>query len=131
MILIVLYIIGYFVKRKNFTYIDRLEAWKIELMNRPVLDEVSKIKKLKMAGETEEYFERWRTAWDEIVTEELPNVEEMLYEAEDLVEKYRFSKAKQVYTKIETSLKEAEMKIDEMVANLHDIIGSEEKIEKI
>jgi septation ring formation regulator len=127
LILIVLYIIGYFVKRKNFTYIDRLEAWKIELMNRPVLDEVSKIKKLKMAGETEEYFERWRTAWDEIVTEELPNVEEMLYEAEDLVEKYRFSKAKQVYTKIETSLKEAEMKIDEMVANLHDIIGSEEK----
>jgi len=127
MVLIVLYIIGYFVKRNNFTYIDRLEAWKIEIMNRPVLDEVSKIKKLKMEGETEEYFERWRTAWDEIVTEELPNVEEMLYEAEDLVEKYRFSKAKQVYTKIETSLKEAEMKIDEMVANLHDIIGSEEK----
>jgi len=127
MVLIVLYIIGYFVKRNNFTYIDRLEAWKIEIMNRPVLDEVSKIKKLKMEGEAEEYFERWRTAWDEIITEELPNVEEMLYEAEDLVEKYRFSKAKQVYTKIETSLKEVEKKIDEMVENLHDIIGSEEK----
>lgn len=127
LVLIVLYIIGYFVKRKNFSYIDRLEAWKIDVMNRPVLDEVSKIKKLKMAGETESYFERWRSSWDNIVTEELPNVEEMLYDAEDLIEKYRFSKAKEVYTKIETALKEADTKIDSIVGDLREILDSEEK----
>lgn len=127
LLLIVLYIIGYFVKRKHFTYIDRLESWKIEIMNRPVLDEVSKIKQLTMAGETEEYFERWRVTWDSIVTEQLPSVEEALYEAEDLVEKYRFSKVKQVYTKIENALKEADVKINEMVLNLREIVDSEEK----
>ncbi|MDF2791644.1 MAG: septation ring formation regulator EzrA, partial [Neobacillus sp.] len=33
---------------------DRLEAWKIDLFNRPILDEMSKVKQLNMTGQTEE-----------------------------------------------------------------------------
>ena len=51
---------------------------------------MSKIKHLKMTGETEEFFERWREEWDEIVTAHLPKVEELLYDAEENADKYRF-----------------------------------------
>ena len=86
------FIIGYFFKKKRYTDIDKLEEWKMNIMNRPVLDELSKVKQLNMTGETEEMFEKWRNEWDEIVTVRLPDVEEMLFDAEEFIDKYRFSK---------------------------------------
>lgn len=127
LMIVVLIIIGMITKKKYFQEIDRLEAWKIEVMNRPVLDEVAKIKQLKMVGQAEEYFERWRKTWDTIVTVDLPDVEEWLYDAEDYVDKYRFSKAKEVFLKIETTLKKAEEKMETMISELNNLIGSEEK----
>ncbi|MCU9614220.1 septation ring formation regulator EzrA [Caldibacillus lycopersici] len=125
--IIALIIIGFFVKKKYYSVIDRLESWKIEVMNRPVLDEVGKIKQLNMSGQAEEFFERWRKTWDSVVTVELPNVEEWLFDAEEYVDKFRFNKAKEVFLQIETTLKQAEAKIDEMVVKLNELIGSEEK----
>ncbi|WP_062355064.1 septation ring formation regulator EzrA [Bacillus kwashiorkori] len=127
LLLVVLLIIGFFVKRKYYAEVDRFESWKIEIMNRPVLDEVVKIKQLKMVGQAEEFFEDWRKTWDRIVTEQLPNVEEWLYDAEDYVTKYRIKKAKSIFTRIENTLKDAEMKIEEMVDQLNELLSSEEK----
>ncbi|CAM5374361.1 Septation ring formation regulator EzrA [Bacillus safensis subsp. safensis] len=60
------------VPAKNiYKEIDRLEAWKIEILNRSIVEEISKIKHLKMTGETEQFFERWRAEWDDIVTAHL------------------------------------------------------------
>ncbi|WP_235597153.1 septation ring formation regulator EzrA [Caldibacillus debilis] len=123
----VLILIGFFVKRNYYQEIDRLEAWKIEIMNRPVLDEIAKIKQLKMHGQAEEYFEQWRKTWDNIVTGDLPDVEEWLYDVEDCVSKYRFSKAKEVLAKIERTLKSTEEKMESMLAELNELIGSEKK----
>jgi len=126
LIVIAFMITGFIVKKKYFKEVDRLEAWKIELLNRPVLDELARIKRLKMTGQAEELFERWRQTWDSIVTADLPDVEEMLFDAEDYIEKYRFSKAKSILNKIENILKTTENRIEEMVQELNDLIGSEE-----
>ena len=85
---------GYFFKKKYFKEIDRLEKWKLDIMNRPILDELSKVKQLKMNGETEEMFEHWRSEWDAIITVHMPDVEEFLFDAEEYVDKYRFKKSK-------------------------------------
>ena len=127
LVLIVLFVIGFFVKRKYYSEIDRLEAWKIEVMNRPVLDEVGKIKQLNMSGQAEEYFENWRKTWDKIVTEDLPAVEEWLIDAEDLVGKFRFNQVKEIFSKIENKLSQSVQKIDEMVIHINQIIESDEK----
>jgi septation ring formation regulator len=127
LLLITLYIIGFFTKKKYYSYIDKLEAWKIETMNRPVMDEVGKIKQLHMEGEAEEYFEKWRSTWDTVVTVELPNTEELLYEAEEFVDKYRFKRAKLTFEQIESMLEEANQKVDKMLEELKKIIESEEK----
>lgn len=127
-ILIILFIIGsYLIKRKYFSLVDYWEEKKIELMNRPVLDEVGKIKTLKMMGETEEYFERWRKEWDTIITERLPSVEEWLYDAEDYIDHFRFNKAKEVFAKIEKVIADSEQDIDEMIKKINQLIDSEAK----
>ena len=122
-----LFLITYLMKRKYFNEVDRYEAWKIDIMNRPVQDEMSKVKKLNMTGQTEELFERWRKEWDEIVTSELPDIEEFLLDAEDYTDKLRFRKAKESFAKIETKLADIEQQIEKLLQELNELVGSEEK----
>lgn len=125
-LILILYITGYFFKKKYYKDIDRLEAWKIEVMNRPVLEELAKVKKLNMTGQTEELFEKWRKDWDEIVTTGLPDVEEFLFDAEECIDKYRFKKAKQIQVAIEKHLKETDETIQALINEIKDLVGSEE-----
>lgn len=118
---------GYFIKKRYFKEIDRLESWKIDVMNRPVLDELSKVKQLKMNGETEEMFEHWRSEWDAIITVHMPDVEEYLFDAEEYVDKYRFKKSKDVQHKVSEKLNEVEDTIKSILHELNELVGSEEK----
>ncbi|NHC42190.1 septation ring formation regulator EzrA [Bacillus sp. MM2020_1] len=126
-LLIALFVMGYLIKKRYFKEMDRLEAWKIDLMNRPVLDEMSKVKLLNMTGQTEELFERWRNQWDDVVTVQLPDLEEMLFDAEEYIDRYRFSKAKGVQQAINAKLQETEDQIKSILEELHELVGSEEK----
>jgi septation ring formation regulator len=125
--IIALILAGVILKRNSFKEIDRLEQWKIDIMNRPVLDEMSKVKQLNMTGQTEVLFERWRNEWDEVVTIDLPNVEEYLFDAEEYIDKYRFKRAKEVQSKIDQKLAKTESKINKILAELNELVGSEEK----
>ena len=126
-LIMILLIIGIFTRKKHYKEIDKLEAMKLELMNRPVLDELMKVKELNMTGETEVLFEGWRKAWDDIIVEKLPNVDELLFDAEEYTVKYRFSKAKATQLLIASVLEEISKQIDQIMEELHDLIGSEEK----
>lgn len=126
-ILICLFLTGLILKKRYYKEVDRLETWKMDITNRPVLDEMSKVKQLNMTGQTEELFERWRNEWDEIVTSQLPNVEEYLFDAEEYIDKYRFRKAKEIQRAIEKYLAEIEDNIKKMLGELNELVGSEEK----
>ncbi|NRD76125.1 septation ring formation regulator EzrA [Bacillus sp. BRMEA1] len=126
-LLLVLFVIGYVIKKKYFKEMDRLEAWKIDLFNRPIPDEMSKVKQLNMTGQTEELFEQWRNQWDDIITVKLPKFDVMLFEAEEYIDKYRFKKAKEVQTEIVHKLQETEAQIKNILDELHELVGSEEK----
>ncbi len=88
-------VFGYLTRKKYYKEMDRLEGWKIEILNRPILDELSKVKQLNMTGQTEELFERWRAEWDEIAAGKLPDVEDQLFDAEEFIDKLQFKKAKE------------------------------------
>ncbi|HEX6922626.1 MAG TPA: septation ring formation regulator EzrA [Bacillales bacterium] len=118
---------GTWSRKKIYRQIDELESWKIEIMNRPVTDEISKVKRLKMFGQTEVKFETWRSEWDDIITVELPDVEEKLFETEDAADKYRFGKAKAILADIRGILNHAEERIDGLLQDLDKLITSEEQ----
>lgn len=126
-VLLALFAAGYFFRKKIYAEIDRLESWKIEILNRSIVEEMSKIKHLKMTGQTEEFFEKWREEWDEIVTAHMPKVEELLYDAEENADKYRFKKANQVLVHIDDLLTAAESNIEKILREISDLVTSEEK----
>lgn len=114
-------------KKKYYKEIDHYESWKIDIMNRPVIEQMSRVKALNMTGETEELFEKWRNEWDDIVTTQLPDVEEYLFDAEEFIDKYRFKKVKEVMSAIEEHLNEVEKKIKTLLEQINELVGSEEK----
>src|SRR3954447_6571734 len=126
-LLLALFVWGYLIKKKYFKEMDRLEAWKIDLLDRPILDEMSKVKQLNMTGQTEELFERWRNQWDDVVTVKLPDLEEMLFDAKEFIDRYRFNKAKGIQQEINNKLQATENEINKIVEELHELVGSEEK----
>jgi len=114
-------------RKKLYEKIDWLESWKIEIMNRPVTDELSKIKQLNMTGQAEELFERWRESWDEIVASRLPDVEEKLFDIEEHIDRYRYKKAKETLFQTEQMLRKIETDIQTILHELQELMGSEEK----
>jgi septation ring formation regulator len=126
-IVICLFVAGYFIKRKYYNGVDELENWKIDMMNRPVLEELAKVKQLNMIGQTEELFERWRKEWDDIVTTELPTIEELLFDTENYIDKYNFPKAKKTQDTIRFKMESVDKRIDTILEELNNLVGSEEK----
>lgn len=126
--LVVIFISVSFLRRKKiYEEVDRLETWKVSIMNKPVSEELSKVKDLNMTGQTEELFENWRYQWDDILSTELVSIEEYLFDAEDYVDKYRFKKAKEVLSIADDKLRDIEMKIKSIYDELDDLIGSQAK----
>lgn len=103
-----------------------LEKRKTEIMNRPVTDELAKVKRLNMTGQTEELFDRWRQTWDEVLAVDLADVEEKLFESEERLDQFRFGKAKEINETIVSRLEEAEQKVEGILTELDELIGSEE-----
>ncbi|PYZ93771.1 septation ring formation regulator EzrA [Salipaludibacillus keqinensis] len=128
-ILLFLFIIiyGAWSRKRVFNEVDRLENKKLQLMNEPITEELSKIKGLKMLGETEERFEQWREEWDHIVTVQLPNMEEKLFDIEEFANKYRFNKAKQNIKLVDEELEAVEQQMNDMVEEVDQLVHSEEQ----
>ncbi|WP_100488873.1 septation ring formation regulator EzrA [Sporolactobacillus pectinivorans] len=129
LILLIVLIIAYgtWMRKKTYGEIDRAETRRTELGNRPFVKEMAKVKQLKMAGETEKKFEKWRADWDSIVTGDLPSVEEGLFEAEELTDKYRFKKAEHLVKDLNGKMDKIELKINEILAELNTVVDSESK----
>ncbi|AKO94413.1 septation ring formation regulator EzrA [Priestia filamentosa] len=134
-IIIILLIIGFilygfFLRKKIYREVDRLDSIKAALMSEPVADEIAKVKQLKMTGETEELFESWREKWDNIVAIRLPKMDDAFYEIEELADKYKFRKAKARISSLDEELANIKQDIDTILEELQNLLGSEENNKK-
>ncbi|MET1247340.1 septation ring formation regulator EzrA [Sporolactobacillus sp. STCC-11] len=129
LILIVVFIVAYggWMRKRTFADIDRAETRRADLMNRPVAMELSKIKQLNMAGDTETKFDKWHKDWDTIVSQSLPGIEETLFNAEELTEKYRFHKAELLIKEVTKKMNVIETHIEEILGELNVVVESETK----
>ncbi|SFJ11604.1 septation ring formation regulator [Halobacillus dabanensis] len=127
LLLIALFIIGLIWRKKVYDEVDRLEGWKMDIMNRHVTEELSKVKSLNLSGETQEKFEAWRERWDRILTKDLPELEEDLFDAEEAADRYRIKRVKAVLANTEKKLVAIEDEIKKMFQELEDLLDSEKQ----
>ncbi|MGE7688229.1 septation ring formation regulator EzrA [Lysinibacillus sp. NPDC097214] len=126
-LLLILTIVGFMMRRKHTTIIAKLENEKSQIQNNPINEEISKVKSLNMNGETEEMFERWRNSWDEVIDVHMTKIDSLLFDAEDQINRLRFNKATLIEREIEEYIKKCEQDKDKILEELNELIGSEEK----
>lgn len=130
LVIVVLFIIGSILRKRVYDAVDKLESWKISIMDRNVAAELAQIKPLNLRGETLERFEMWKERWDEIITEDLHEVEELMFDAEQAADRYRFPNANSTIRAAEQKLKSIEQEIDKILSELHELLNSEETSRK-
>ncbi|MGM8365848.1 septation ring formation regulator EzrA [Virgibacillus sp. W0181] len=128
--IIVLIIIGLILRKRVYETVDQHESWKLDIMNRNVAAEIARMKNLNLSGETKEKFEMWKDRWEYIVTKELPDVEEYLFDAEEAADRYRFRTANKILRKIEQVLHSIEKDIGQILLELEELLKTEEESRK-
>ncbi|MBB6452126.1 septation ring formation regulator [Salirhabdus euzebyi] len=130
LLLITLITIGLILRKKVYDRVDKLEEWKLEVMNKDVTNQLSKVKELNLSGETQTRFEKWRTEWDHIVTRKMPDIEEDLLDAEEAADRYRFRSAKKILNEVSRTIEIIEVSIEKMFEEVDALIISKEDSSK-
>jgi len=126
-VLLVLLIVGLVIRRKHTAEIEKLENKKLQIQHYPIFEELTKVKNLNMNGQTEELFERWRNRWTEVVDVDIIKIDSMLFDAEEYIDRFKFKKASMIEKDIEDYINRCEKIKNEILAELDELIGSEEK----
>lgn len=130
LVIIALIIVGLILRKRIYDVVDRQESWKMDIMNRNIALQLARIKKLNLSGETQKKFESWKEHWEYIVTKQLPDIEEYLFDVEEAADHYRFPTAKKTLRKVDQTLQSIEKDIDKMLLELDELIKSEEASRK-
>ncbi|UOY94312.1 septation ring formation regulator EzrA [Ectobacillus sp. JY-23] len=126
-IILIYLLTGLVIKNRADRELQELKAWKQALKDKPVADELKKVKDLNMTGQTEELFEKWRNEWDEVLTVSIPQIEKDLQEAESSLSGFLSRKSKVFMEQAGGLLVEAEEKIEGVVKELHNLLESHTK----
>jgi len=125
--LIILTVIAFLFRRKHISQISKLEKEKLQIQHNPIFEEMTKIKQLNMTGETEEKFERWRSEWTEVIDIHMPEIDVLLFDAEDAVARFFYGKATGIETKIAEKIYFCKERMNKILNELNELVGSEEK----
>ncbi|MEI3612250.1 septation ring formation regulator EzrA [Pseudogracilibacillus sp. SO30301A] len=128
--IIVIIIVGLLLRKRLYDSVDYYESWILDIMNRNVAQELSKVKELNLEGDTKENFEEWKEQWDYILTVDLAKVEELLYDTEHAADRYNFPVAKKYMKQIEETLVTVEKKIETILIELNELLATEQENRK-
>ena len=126
-ILLAVIIVGFMFRKKHHAEIERLEQLKLQIQNKPILEELTKVKQLNMNGQTEEMFERWRTNWTEVMDVHIPKIDGLLFDAEDAIDRFNFGKASLSEREAEEKIAQVDQQMNEILVELEELIGSDVK----
>jgi septation ring formation regulator len=122
-------IISSYYRKRLYKEVDRLEAWKIQLMNRPLVNEIAKIKELSASKQTELAVEEWKSQWETIVNKRFPEVEELLFDIEEAIDRYQFRKGKQLIAENTDKIASIEEVMNDIVSEINTLTHSGEQNE--
>ena len=127
-LLIVVFIIKNIKEAKRLKEAIRdLETEKNLVLSAPILNELSKVESLVKDDKTKTKFDNWQNRFDGIRNKDIPEVTDMLLEADNYAEDKKFKELKVLLANIELRIYRLREKTDKLLNEIKEITLSEEK----
>lgn len=126
-LVIMAYLLGIIIRKKNDGLISGLEERKQELFNLPVNDEIETVKNLHLIGQSQTAFRDLNQKWIDISQNSFTTIENQVFEAENLNDTFNFIRAKKEIKSIQTQLDVVEADVKEIREGLGTLSEQEEK----
>ncbi len=126
-LVIIAYLVGVIVRKRNDSLIARLEERKQLLFGLPVNEEVEAVKNLHLIGQSQTTFREWNQKWVDLSLNSFSDIENHIFEAEDLNDSFKFISAKHKIDNVESQLNLVEEDINAIREALAVLKEQEEK----
>ncbi|MCO4621031.1 negative regulator of septation ring formation [Streptococcus infantarius subsp. infantarius] len=126
-LVIIAYLVGVIVRKRNDSLIASLEERKQLLFGLPVNEEVEVVKNLHLIGQSQTTFREWNQKWVDLSLNSFSDIENHIFEAEDLNDSFKFISAKHKIDNVESQLNLVEEDINAIREALAVLKEQEEK----
>lgn len=126
-LVIIAYLVGVIVRKRNDSLIASLEERKQSLFGLPVNEEVEAVKNLHLIGQSQTTFREWNQKWVDLSLNSFSDIENHIFEAEDLSDSFKFISAKHEIDNVESQLNLVEEDINAIREALAVLKEQEEK----
>ena len=126
-LVIIDYLVGVIVRKRNDSLIASLEERKQLLFGLPVNEEVEAVKNLHLIGQSQTTFREWNQKWVDLSLNSFSDIENHIFEAEDLNDSFKFISAKHKIDNVESQLNLVEEDINAIREALAVLKEQEEK----
>lgn len=126
-LVIIAYLVGVIVRKRNDSLIASLEERKQSLFGLPVNEEIEAVKNLHLIGQSQTTFREWNQKWVDLSLNSFSDIENHIFEAEDLNDRFKFISAKHVIDNVESQLNLVEEDINAIREALAVLKEQEEK----
>lgn len=127
MLVIIAYLVGILIRKRNDSRIAQLEERKQKLFDLPINEEIEEVKKLHLIGQSQTTFREWHQKWIDISTNSFADIENHIFEAENMNDTFHFFKASGEINNIESQLDLVEEDIKSIREALSTLKEQEEK----
>ena len=127
LLVIVAYLVSVIVRKRNDSLIAGLEERKQSLFGLPVSEEVEVVKNLHLIGQSQTTFREWNQKWVDLSLNSFSDIENHIFEAENLNDSFKFIRAKHEIDNVESQLNLVEEDINSIREALSVLKEQEEK----
>src|SRR5574341_73367 len=126
-VVVIFYAIAMVLRKQTENRILALEKRKEDLFDLPVQEEVDAVKKLHLVGQSQTIFREWNQKWIDLSANSFADLENHIFEAEQLNDSFRFIRARSSVDASESQIK----LMEEDVQSIRDGISELTKQETI
>lgn len=93
-VVVIFYVVSMVLRKKTEDRIIALEERKEDLFDLPVQDEIDHVKKMHLVGQSQTVFREWNQKWIDLSSNSFADLENHIFEAEQLNDSFRFVRAR-------------------------------------
>lgn len=126
LIAISIYLLTYFLKKKNYTAIDELDSRKKNSQNKLPLDKAKTLDKMMITGQSKEMADTVLQSIEKMEGQTLPHIESLLFEAEQATDRYKFKQAKNYQDQADSELFQVEEETKSYTQTIDELLQREQ-----